>query len=51
MCAFMSSDDLDPLFSTFNLVPLKLAYIRLRALVDQGVVFVGRMSMCVDCCV
>jgi PAB-dependent poly(A)-specific ribonuclease subunit 2 len=33
--------DLDPSLSPHNLVSLKSAYIRIRALVDQGVIFVG----------
>ncbi len=41
MHVYADAGDLDPHISPHNLVTLKSAYIRLRALVDQGVIFVG----------
>jgi len=37
----LQAGDLDPLTTTHHLTTLKEAYVRLRALVDQGVVFIG----------
>lgn len=37
----MSAGDLDPFISRHTLVPLKVAYKKLRLLVDLGCVFIG----------
>lgn len=37
----IKQSDLDPVTSHHNLVPLRLAYLKLRCLADRGVIFIG----------